>query len=312
MKTLYFAQVSDIHISALGDHDEMLSGRSAGFLVEIFTRFNAMKDLEFVLITGDLFDTAHWQEFDRFQAILQMLEKPYYIIPGNHDRRIEESQVGLTRQEFARRFNPQAEQRRQIQPAQTGYWSIPVAPEVQLIGLDSIRDEDWGGVIDAPQLAWLQAELMAHSGKLIILAVHHPLHQLAPVDELPQWRNFVCANGAEVLALLDQFPQVKVVLTGHHHLTKVDRLNGRLHLACPAVATYPCAYRTLHLTRSAPAGWQLTWQTHPATDAATISQAQEQMRSAWIAAGFENGFIETHIQLARGSKTDRNGNVVLL
>jgi hypothetical protein len=34
---LHFAQISDIHISSLGDHHDMLSGRSADFLTDIFT-----------------------------------------------------------------------------------------------------------------------------------------------------------------------------------------------------------------------------------------------------------------------------------
>jgi hypothetical protein len=110
-----------------------------------------------------------------------------------------------------------------------------------------------------------------------------------------------------MLALLDQYPKVKLVLTGHHHQTKADLLGQRLHLACPALTVYPCAYRTLRLTQPAGDGWQIKWQTHLATDGATIAEAQERMNEAWQKVGFALDFVETHAQLAWGNEWDRQG-----
>lgn len=311
MTDLYFAQISDIHISEAGDHDDLLSGRAATFLANICANLNQIDTLDFVLFTGDLFDAASYAELQQFQTAIQSLQKPYYVIPGNHDRRSPDSDTGLTRREFAQRFNPQIEARPSEPEAQSGYWSLEIRPDVQLIGLDSIKKDDWSGVIDVPQMRWLQAELTTHADKVVILAVHHPLHKLSPIDDLPRWHKFVCDNGGEVLALLDRHPQVQVVLTGHHHLTKVDDLGGRLHLACPAVAIYPCAYRTLRLCRKPDDQWQLEWQTHPATDEATIAEAQQRMTTAWQGAEFEADFIEEHVSRAFGNETDRSGQATL-
>jgi 3',5'-cyclic AMP phosphodiesterase CpdA len=246
-----------------------------------------------------------------FEQAIQTLAKPYYIIPGNHDRRNPNAAEGLTRREFAQRYNPQFQARPAAPEAQAGYWSVAVTPEVQLIGLDSIRDADWGGIIDSIQLEWLENELLTHADKLIILAVHHPFHPLAPIDKHPDWRYFVCDNGPDMLALLDQHPQVKLVLTGHHHQTKADFLGRRLHLACPAVAVYPCAYRTLRLTRLDAGAWQCEWQTYPATDKATVAEARQKMVQAAREVGFAADFVEAHAQLAYGSEQDRNGLVKL-
>ena len=309
---LHFAQISDIHISSLGDHFDMLSGRSANFLSGILANLSQIDDLDFVLITGDLLGTANQEEFDRFQQVICTLKKPYYIIPGNHDRREVDSIDGLTRYQFALHFNPQLRSRPTTPEAQVGYWSVTVSPCVQLIGLDSTRDEDWGGIIDAAQFEWLKRELEIHSGKLIILAVHHPLHALAPIDHQPKGANFVCDNGLEVLTLLDRYPQVKVVLTGHHHLAKVDTFDRRLHLACPAVAIYPCAYRTFHLNRQSNGTWSLQWQTHLATNRATIAEARERMISAWLEVGrFEKSFVMDYVDSVFGNEHDRNGKTDL-
>ena len=307
---LHFAQISDIHISALGDHHEMLSGRAADLLGGVLADLNQIEDLDFVLITGDLFDTAAQQEFARFQEVIRTLQKPYYIIPGNHDRRAPDS-PGLTRRQFAHHFNPQVQNRPTAPEAQAGYWSVTLKSAVQLIGLDSIRDRDWGGLIDAAQLAWLNQELRRHADKLVILAIHHPLHRLAPIDDHPDWRNFVCDNGPQLLALLDEHPQVKVVLTGHHHLTKADFFGRRLHLATPALSIYPCAYRRLRLSQLANQIWHIEWQTYPATDDPTRAEARALMLNAWQDAGFEPDFVELHARLARGGDEDRNGKVEL-
>jgi len=311
MTTLHFAQISDIHISSLGDHHDMLSGRSAGFLTNILAGLNRIEDLDFVLITGDLFDTASQLEFDHLQQVIQILEKPYYIIPGNHDRRPPDRGEGLTRHQFAQHFNPQVGARPTAAEAQAGYWSIAVSPQVQIVGLDSIKDDDWSGIVDASQMVWLASELDQLTDKLVIIAIHHPLHQLSPIDTIPPWDKFLCDNGPELLALFDKHSQVKMVLTGHHHLNKVDKLGERFHLACPAIAIYPCAYRTFRLTQQADNSWRVEWQTHNATDEATIAEARETTIRVWQEVGFDPDFVRNHLPISLGSDDDRNGMALL-
>lgn len=308
MTSLHFAQISDIHISSLGNHHELLSAHAPDFLAGIIAALNRLADLDFVLITGDLFDTADSFEFNRFQAVIENLDKPYHIIPGNHDRRPPGQTEGLTRRDFARQFNPQFSQRPAAPQAQAGYWSISVDPQVQIIGLDSIKNEDWGGVVDDEQLIWLEQELDTHLDKFIIVAVHHPLHPLAPVDDHPDYTNFVCDNGRELLGLLDAYSPVKLVLTGHHHLTKVDKLGDRLHVAAPSVSIYPLAYRTFRLSQQLDGQWQVEWQTHSAAGPAMIDRARIAMIDTWHNyAGFELDFVEWHVDLALGKEKDRQG-----
>jgi 3',5'-cyclic AMP phosphodiesterase CpdA len=308
MTHLHFAQLSDIHFSSLGDHHDMLSGCAQEFLAEAIVQLNQIDDLDFVLISGDLFDTASQEEFDLFQKTITSLQKPYYIIPGNHDGCDQTSTEGLTRHQFAQHFNPQFDKRPTSPNKQVGYWSISVAPNIQLIGLDSTRDQDWGGIIDETQMTWLEDELVASVDKLVIVTVHHPLHPLVPIDHNPDWTKFICDNGKEVLELLDQYPHAKIVLTGHHHITKVDQVGQRLHLACPAMVIYPCAYRTFRVGQQKDGVWNFEWTTHPVTDDQTIADARQRMVNNWSTV-FPKNVAANFVDSALGKPEDRTGQV---
>ena len=109
--------------------------------------------------------------------------------------------------------------------------------------------------------------------------------------------------------MLDAHPQVKLVLSGHHHQTKVDNLGDRLHAAAPSTTIYPLAYRTFRLAQPDGGRWQIDWQTHNAADPQLIDQARAAMIDAWHnAAGFDLDFVEQHVVLALGNEADRHGN----
>lgn len=306
MLELHFAQISDIHISTdteLWAHH----GNSAAFVSELFA---ALNHLDFVLITGDSINRGHQHELDIFTRTLAQLQVPYYVIPGNHDRKSPGTEQGVTRKQFASIFNPQYELRPNP-PAQAGYWSLEVKPGVQIIGLDSVKEEDWGGVIDAVQLDWLERELIKHADKLVIVTVHHPLHPLAPIDDEPRWTNFVCDNGFQVIELLDHHPQVDLVLTGHHHFTCADMFGQRLHLASPSPLHYPCAYRTIHVTEAKPGYRELSWETHHIATPEQMAQAYQYLYHKWLDHGIPPDVVTYHFEIALGTRFDQQGSMAI-
>jgi 3',5'-cyclic AMP phosphodiesterase CpdA len=312
MPTVYFAQISDVHISELGDHHDLLAGQAPQFLANAIEHLNQLKTLDFVLFTGDLFDTASEWELAQFQASVSQLLHPYYIIPGNHDRREEEHLPGLTRHDFAQHFNPQIDQRPPHSDSQVGYWSREIIPGVQLIGLDSIKDGDWGGMVDQTQFNWLGQELKQHSEKTVLVAIHHPLHPLALIDNDPYYQRFVCDCGPKISTLLDEHPQVKLVLTGHHHLSSVDDLGGRIHIAGPSLTIYPCAYRTIRVESTADSRQRISWQTHYVLDNEMMIEARRRMVANWQTETYlGTDVIADFVDKASGSDFDRTGALIL-
>ena len=92
-KSFRFAFISDTHIgSPNGGAEEDLRRTVADI--------NAMKDLAFVVLTGDITELGTNEELKTAKRILDSLHIKYYIIPGNHDTGWSES-GGL---EFTRTF----------------------------------------------------------------------------------------------------------------------------------------------------------------------------------------------------------------
>lgn len=71
-----FAWLSDTHVgSPTGEEDLGNSVRD----------INAMPDISFVILSGDVTEMGFDAQLDLAKSILDSLKKPYYIIPGNHD-----------------------------------------------------------------------------------------------------------------------------------------------------------------------------------------------------------------------------------
>lgn len=83
-KPFRFAFISDTHIgSPNGGADEDLR-RTIGDI-------NGMSDVDFVVLTGDITELGKNEELALAKQILDSLDIPYYIIPGNHDTGWSES-----------------------------------------------------------------------------------------------------------------------------------------------------------------------------------------------------------------------------
>src|SRR5689334_7181807 len=181
--SFHFAHVTDVHINQQGDSWQTLGGDAPRLLQDTFDKLNQIKDLDFVLITGDVLDHATPEELDEFMVALRTLEKPWHFVPGNHDGFVHESNpYALSPDEVMRTIDPRLSD---YEPdANRAFWSREVLPGVQVIGLDSRIVNGWGGVISPPPLDWLRRELDTCSYQdCVIVAIHRPVHKLRPMNE---------------------------------------------------------------------------------------------------------------------------------
>jgi outer membrane protein assembly factor BamB/Icc-related predicted phosphoesterase len=79
-----FALLSDTHVNEN-------STDPSEDLMQAIRDINGMPDIEFVVITGDITEFGSDAELIKADSILQQLNKPWYVIPGNHDTNWSES-----------------------------------------------------------------------------------------------------------------------------------------------------------------------------------------------------------------------------
>jgi outer membrane protein assembly factor BamB/predicted MPP superfamily phosphohydrolase len=83
-KPFRFAFISDTHIGSP-------NGSAEEDLMRTVRDINSMKDVDFVVITGDITELGTNPELKLAKKILDSLRIPWYIIPGNHDTGWSES-----------------------------------------------------------------------------------------------------------------------------------------------------------------------------------------------------------------------------
>ncbi len=77
-----FAHVTDTHIGGTTSSDD---------LQRTIDDINSLSAIDFVLITGDVTEFGSDSELERAKEHLSQLNKPWYIVPGNHDSKWSES-----------------------------------------------------------------------------------------------------------------------------------------------------------------------------------------------------------------------------
>ncbi len=82
VESLRFAWLSDTHVGSTTGAEDL---RAA------IHDINAMNDIQFTIVSGDVTEIGSNDELLAAKTLLDSLERPYYIIPGNHDTRWSES-----------------------------------------------------------------------------------------------------------------------------------------------------------------------------------------------------------------------------
>jgi len=77
-----------------------------------------------------------------------------------------------------------------------------------------------------------------------------------------------------VRELIESYPNVRLVVSGHHHASKVETVGKVTYVADPAVVTYPCSFRAFSITRDG-----IHLKNVYLDDTATVNRAKELLES---------------------------------
>jgi Icc protein len=196
---MIIAQISDTHIKRKGRllHHMIDTAR---YLKRAVRRLNGLDPRpQVVLATGDLVESGKPKEYKRLRKLLDELEIPLYVIPGNHDDR--------------ERFREAFSDHRYL-PGTGRYVQYVIEDyPVRLIGLDSLREGRSGGELDPLRLYWLDTRLAEQPSRPTVVFLHHPPFRtgIRSVDALG-------FRGVEEFAgVIRRHPQVLRVVAGHIH-----------------------------------------------------------------------------------------------
>jgi 3',5'-cyclic AMP phosphodiesterase CpdA len=214
--SMLLAQISDCHVvePGLKLFDRIDTNAHLGAAVAHLNRVRP----DFVWITGDLTESGRPAQYANLRAILDRLETPYAVLPGNHDVR------DALKSAFADHpyWRPAAD---------TLHYAIEDQP-LRLIALDSLIPGEGGGRLDDGQLAWLDATLDQAPDRPAVIAIHHPpfISGLAEMDAIN------LAGSERFGALVARHPQIERILCGHLHRPMTMRWHGTVVTTAPATA----------------------------------------------------------------------------
>lgn len=216
MPSMLLAQITDTHVlraldpGAVADYSQRL--------LRVVRAVNTLSQRpDVVLVTGDLVNDGGPEDYVHLRGILSQLDMPYFVIPGNHDRR------EALRDAFgAPGYLPAS-----------GYLNYVVEDfPLRLVCLDTLRDGHGGGRLCLDRLRWLEEVLAAAPDKPTLVAMHHvPFASgLAPFDREPM-------EGTDALAaVLAANRQVERVVCGHLHRALATRWHGVTVTVSPSTA----------------------------------------------------------------------------
>ena len=198
-------QISDTHIVERGT---LLYGMAdtALHLAETVAEINAMRPRpEAVLITGDLVEHPGPVTYSHFRDLIEPLEMPVYLMPGNHDD--PDIMWGYFRE--SGQF-----------PARAPHYQYVIEDfPFRILMLNSHFDNSELPFFGPRRLKWLD-EKLSESDKPALIAIHHP--------PMKTGIEFIDMAGdhwyQEIRKVIERHPQVLKIICGHGHL----ELQGRL------------------------------------------------------------------------------------
>jgi len=206
---MLIAQITDTHIKPNGGlaYGNVLdSASSLKNVIEHCNKFNPKIDL--AIVTGDISDSGQIEEYEAFSKIIDLLDMPWFLIPGNHDNN----------QNIFKFFHKHDYLPRHEKFCHYVIENLPFT----LIGIDTTVPGKNYGELCSERLRWLDENLKIYSSKPTFLFMHH--HPF--ISGIDGMDNQNLKNADEFFKVLKSHPHVKHIACGHVHRATETVING--------------------------------------------------------------------------------------
>ncbi len=213
---MLIAQISDIHIASQGKKTYNIAPMAEN-LMRTVDHINKLKPIpDVVIVTGDIAMDALEDQVERAARILDKLQMPYYVVPGNHDDRSTLWSV------MGKKACP---------AMPSGFINFVVDDyDVRLIAIDSTSPGAPGGKICNTRAAWLDAQLAQNTKKPTVIFMHHPPVKCGVLETDEDG-----FEGVERFAnIVDKYTNIEHIICGHIHLQANVRWHGTVVSTAPS------------------------------------------------------------------------------
>ena len=284
---LHFVQISDTHLQkSIAKDAERLLGSSEKLLTDAVNEINEIKDLDFVLSTGDQVDQAEEKLIDKYIEITMTSKSPWYVLLGNHDVSVG---GGLGKKGYIKKFVDLEK------PAgftkSMNYYSFSPNDKFTFICLDGTTEKVVTslGQIDDEQIEWLKGELEANKDKYVIIALHFPV-----IEPFKSKDHFILEPGRTKLQeIVESNKNIIGVFSGHYHAARLIKIKNKIHNSCPAVIQYPNSFREITITQDDPKYLSINFKWHPVDGQELRDKSKNSSKSWTLSQGAEEDREQT-------------------
>ena len=214
---MLIAQISDTHIAGWDKQAYGIAPTADNLALCVKNINQLIPKPALVLVTGDITNTGLTEEFEQALSLLKKLDIPYYVIPGNHDNRLELKSV------FGQQSCPCES------PDFINY--VINDFEVRLIAMDSTIQGEAGGELCETRLVWLNKQLAKNTRKPTIIFMHHPPVKVGVIES--DIDGFI---GADNLGkIIEKYPNIERIICGHAHLQTHTLWHNTVVTTAPSV-----------------------------------------------------------------------------
>jgi 3',5'-cyclic AMP phosphodiesterase CpdA len=216
---MLIAHLSDPHVRPDGELYQGVVDSNAQFAAAIahVNTLDSRPDL--LLLSGDLVDHGHADEYRMLGHLLADLAIPVLAIPGNHDER-DAFRTAFTGRSWLPASGP------------INYVVDDQGP-VRIVALDVTLPGLHHGVVSDEGAAWLDRVLAAEPARPTIVMMHQP-----PFDTgIPYMDPYSCREGQRLATVVARHPQVERILCGHVHRVMQMRFGGTTLCTAPSTTT---------------------------------------------------------------------------
>ena len=236
--SLKFAQLSDVHYyTGQNNTTYKMIAESPKLLDDAIEQINASPNVSFVMFTGDLIDKPFEKELSAFLPHTEKLNKPWYFAFGNHDTMFGGYLTPKVYMNLVNKYNKSYK-------FEKSYYSFVPQKGYKVIVLDSIIREKLtaNGRIGDEQLKWLDNELATSKNDTVLIFMH------VPVIEPYNSPNHRLLDADKMEEILNKYKNPIGVFQGHYHGAKITQKGNILYVSCPALVSYPNAFRMITVT----------------------------------------------------------------